>query len=52
MDEKITDILLLDEEQGPILIEEECEELKPILTEFIDFYAKNKEKPIEEWLSQ
>lgn len=52
MDEKIADILLLDEEQGPILIEEECEELKPILTEFIDCYAKNKEKPIEEWLSQ
>lgn len=52
MDEKRTDILLLDEEYGPILIEEECAELKPILTEFIDCYAVNMQKPIEEWLSE
>ena len=52
MNEKETEALLLDEEHKPILIEEECRELKPILTEFVECYASNKDKPVEEWLSQ
>lgn len=45
-------ILLLDEEFGPILFENECVELKPVLTEFVQCYVENKDKPVEEWLSQ
>lgn len=52
MSEKKTDILLLDEEHAPILIGDECGELKPILTGFVEYYAANRDKPTEEWLSQ
>lgn len=52
MEKEITDILLLDEEYKPILIEEECKKLKPILNEFVNYYAENKYKPVEEWLSE
>ena len=52
MDERKTDVLILDEEHKPILIEDECRELKPILTEFVEYYAANKDKPVEAWLSQ
>ena len=52
MDEENIDILLLDEEDGPILIEEECAELRPILKEFVEYYAANKDKPVEDWLSK
>ena len=52
MSEKKTDILLLDEEYVPILIENECKELKPILTGFVACYVANKDKPVEEWLSK
>ena len=31
MEEKYTDVLLLDEEDGPIIIEQECQELQPII---------------------
>lgn len=50
MEEKEMDVLLLDEEHTPILIEDECRELKPILTEFVEYYAANRDKPVEEWL--
>lgn len=52
MDEEKINILLLDEEDGPILIEEECAELRPILKEFVEYYAANKDKPVEDWLSK
>lgn len=51
MEEKEMGVLLLDEEHAPILIKDECKELKPILTEFVECYAANRDKPVEEWLS-
>lgn len=52
MEKENDDILLLDEEFAPILVEEECEAVKPIIKEFVECYVKNKDKPVEEWLSQ
>lgn len=52
MNENESDILLLEEEYRPILIEEECAELKSILTEFVKCYVANRDKSVEEWLSQ
>lgn len=52
MNEKETDVLILDEEYKPILIEDECRELRSILTEFVKCYAANKDKPVEVWLSK
>lgn len=52
MNEKDTNVLILDEEYKPILLENECRELKPILTEFIECYVANKDKPVEVWLSK
>ena len=52
MNEKEIEVLLLDEEHKPILIEDECRDLQPILTEFVKCYAAYKDKPVEEWLSQ
>lgn len=42
--------LLLDEEDGPILVEEECKELKPIVEEFVKSYSANPTAPVESWL--
>lgn len=52
MSEKKTDVLMIDEEHRPILIENECIAMKPILTEFVQCYTANRDKPVEEWLSQ
>ena len=52
MENENSDVLLLDEEFAPILVEEECEAVKPIMREFMECYAENKDKPVEEWLSQ
>lgn len=52
MNEKETDVLILDEEHRPILIENECRELKPILREFVKCYVANKDRPVEEWLGR
>ena len=52
MNEKETDVLILDEEHRPILIENECRELKPILREFVKCYVSNKDRPVEEWLGR
>ena len=52
MNEKETDVLILDEEHKPILLEDECRGLKPILTEFVECYVANKDKPVEVWLSK
>ena len=42
--------LLLDEEDGPILVEEECKELKPILEDFVKSYSANPMASVESWL--
>lgn len=42
--------LLLDEEERPILIEEECEAIKPIVADFIKTYAENQNLPVKTWL--
>lgn len=52
MENENSDVLLLDEEFAPILVEGECEAVKPIIREFMERYAENKDKPVEEWLSQ
>ena len=50
MSEKYDGVLLLDEENYPIIIEEECAELKPVLKDFVNFWAKHKDQPTEVWL--
>lgn len=52
MENENSDVLLLDEEFAPILVEEECEAVKPLMREFMECYAENKDKSVEEWLSQ
>lgn len=42
--------LLLDEEDGPILVEDECKELKPIVEDFVKSYSANPTAPVESWL--
>lgn len=50
MEQKET--LLLDEEDAPIIVEQECEEFKPILNDFIKCYVESKDKSVEDWLPQ
>lgn len=50
MSEKYDGVLLLDEEDYPILIEEECAELKPVFKDFMGSWVENKDQPIEVWL--
>lgn len=52
MDSEREEVLLIDEELQPILIENECEELKPIIEDFVEDYAENQDKPLDEWLSR
>ena len=42
MSEDIQETLLLDEEDKPILLEQECEELKPVIKEFVECYVQMK----------
>ena len=42
--------LLLDDEDGPILVENECKELRPIIEEFVKNYSANPTAPVESWL--
>jgi len=42
--------LLLDEDDGPILEEDECKELKPIVEDFVKSYSANPTAPVESWL--
>ena len=42
--------LILDVEDGPILVEKECEEMKPIFSDFMNSYVKNQNQPIKAWL--
>lgn len=50
MKEENTFDLLLDEEDGPILVEEECKELKPIVEDFVKSYTANPTASVESWL--
>ena len=52
MEKEATAILLIDEEFAPILGTEECMAMKPIIREFIECYAENRSRPVEEWLGQ
>lgn len=51
MDTKYDGVLLLEEEDHPIILEKECAELKPILKDFVNSWAEHKEQPAETWLS-
>lgn len=42
--------LILNEEDRPILIENECKELKQIVEDFVRSYSANSNVPIENWL--
>lgn len=42
--------LLLDEEDKPIIVEEECKELKPIVEDFVKSYSASPTAPVESWL--
>ncbi|MBQ8786957.1 MAG: hypothetical protein IJZ61_04910 [Oscillospiraceae bacterium] len=44
------EILVLDEEHQPIIVEEDCRELKPIMSDFMQAYVNNSNVPVEEWL--
>lgn len=52
MESENINVLLIDEEFAPILVEGECEAVKPIIREFMECYVENMDKPVEEWLSQ
>ena len=52
MGKEIDTLLLIDEEDAPIIIEEECAAVKPIIKNFLECYAENKDKPVEEWLGK
>jgi len=52
MENENRSVLLLDQEVSPIIIEEECRAFQPIIRDFVECYAENKDKPVEEWLSQ
>lgn len=43
--------LLLDDVDSPIIMQDECSELKPILQNFVQAYTENSDKPVSEWLS-
>ncbi len=51
MNNEENEILAIDQIHSPILNEDECIEFKPIIRDFIGSYAKNKDKPVEEWLA-
>lgn len=50
MDKKYDGELLLNEDDHPILIEEECAELTPILKDFVETWAENADQPEGSWL--
>ncbi|WP_130861913.1 hypothetical protein [Bacilliculturomica massiliensis] len=52
MDEKYEHLLLLEEEDYPILIEDECAELKPVIADFMHSWILHRDEPAELWLSE
>lgn len=47
----INNELLLDDVDAPIIMQDECAELKSILQDFVQAYTENSDKPVSEWLS-
>lgn len=45
------DVLAIDEEHQPIIVEEECDALKPIINDFMQTYTQNPNVPVENWLA-
>ena len=43
--------LLLDDVDSPIIMQDECAELKPILQDLVQAYTENSDRPVSEWLS-
>jgi len=52
MNDKNIETLLIDEEWLPVMTEENGTELKPIVTDFVEGYVQNQDKPVKEWLEQ
>lgn len=52
MNNEEKNVLLLDEDLAPILIEDECAEIKPVIKEFVECFIENQDKPVEEWLGK
>lgn len=50
MEEK--ELLLIDESFAPTLTIEECEKMKPIIKDFIECYAANKDLLAEQWMGE
>ena len=42
--------LLIDEENGPLIIEDECKDLQHIMSDFIKDYSSNEKVDVEVWL--
>lgn len=45
------DVLAIDEEHQPIIVEEECDALKPIIKDFVQTYTQNPNVPVENWIT-
>ena len=45
-------VLLLDEADAPIIIQQECEKIKSVIKEFVEYYAQNRDRPVDEWLTE
>ena len=50
INEEYDGILAINEEHQPIIVEEECKELKPIVKDFVQTYARNTDAPVDSWL--
>lgn len=44
-------VLAIDEEHQPIIVEEECKALNPIVKDFVQAYTQNPNAPVGNWLS-
>lgn len=40
------DVLAIDEEHQPIIVEEECDALKPIINDFMQTYTQNPKETL------
>ena len=52
MNNDIDEILLLDEYTSPIIIEDECAKLKPVIKDFVECYVQSRDVPVSEWLGK
>lgn len=50
MENEIDTLLLIQEEDAPVLTEEEGEEFQLLIKDFVEYYVQNQDKPVEEWL--